>query len=117
MSIDRIKIIECMKLCIEVLYEGSITKKGLQSLLGKLNHTTKLNPSARRFMNGLFTLLPSFKDKNVSLLSEGAIDDLLWFSKFLYGCNGKAFIRSFTVCSVTLEIDSCLVGGGHSVNL
>ena len=97
----------------EVLFaQKNITKSDLRSILGKLNHCSKLSPPARRFLNRLLALLRSMKGKSCILLSRGAKLDLKWYMDFLVKYNGRALIRSFLVENLTVEVDACLVGGG-----
>ena len=45
-------------------------------------------------------------------LSDGAIEDINWFTRFLTRFNGVAVIRSQSVFTAILLVDACLTGGG-----
>ena len=112
MFIEKSKIDETLTFCHEVLASEKISKTNLRSLLGKLNHASKLSPPARRFLNRLLFLLRQMKDKSVINLSAGAKLDIMWFTDLLEVYNCTAVIRSFSTPEVFVEVDACLVGGG-----
>ena len=112
MSIEKSKVDETLLLCRDCLESTSISRAKLRSLLGKLNHVSKMSPPARRFSNRLLALLRSMKGKSVSTLSAGAKLDLLWFIDLLEIYNCTAVIRSFCIPQIEIEVDACLVGGG-----
>ena len=112
MSIEESKIKETLSFCTEILASEKISKTQLRSLLGKLNHASKLSPPARRFLNRLLFLLRQMKDKNVINLSPGAKLDIMWFTDLLEIYNCTAVIRSFSTAEIFVEVDACLVGGG-----
>ena len=112
MFIDAQKIDETLDMCRLVLELPSIRKRHLQSLLGKLNHSTKVTPHARIFLNKGFHMLRNMPDTRPAPLDKGFKEDLRWFLCFLKKYNGKALIRSFLWPSVTVQVDACLLGGG-----
>ena len=112
MFIDQQKISETLDLCRLVLELPTIKKRFLQSLLGKLNHATKLTPHARIFLNRGFALLRTISDTAPVAVDPGFKEDLKWFICFLNQYNGQALIRSLVDPTVTVEVDACLLGGG-----
>ena len=83
MFIDPQKISETLDMCRLVLELPKIRKRHLQSLLGKLNHSTKLTPHARIFLNKGFHMLRSMLDASPAPLDDGFKEDLRWFLCFL----------------------------------
>ena len=112
MQIDPDKIVETLDFIKLVLELPSITKRQLQSLLGKLNHSSKLAPHAKIFLNRGFFMLRAMHDTRPLALDPEFREDLGWFLAFLARYNGRAIVRSFSEPTVTLEVDACLVGGG-----
>ena len=112
MWIQKSKVEETLSICQSLLSQDRIRKSKLQSILGKLNHCSKMSPPARRFMNRLFELLRSMGNKRWIKISKDAKDDLRWFLKFLDRYNCKAVIRSFVTDTISFDVDACLVGGG-----
>ena len=113
MYIDKEKVAETLAFCETILTNDTVTKATLRSVLGKLNHASKLSPPARRFLNRLLALLRQMGNRSSIALSKGAIDDLHWFLEFLVGYNCSAIIRSFKIEELVVEVDDCLVGGGR----
>ena len=112
MKIDEAKIQETLEACSNTLKLSTIPKTALQSLIGRLNHATKLAPHARIFLNRGFHLIRSAIPPKPIPLSAGFKEDLHWFVDFLILYNGQVPVRAFDVHSCTLEVDACLVGGG-----
>ena len=111
MRIDDMKVLETLEACTAAIGADTITKSALQSLMGRLNHATKLTPHACIFLNKGFHLLRASNPHHIPL-DPGFKQDLQWFLDFLVLYNGIAMIRPFDSHSCTLEVDACLVGGG-----
>ena len=111
MYIDKDKVAETLAFCESVLSNRDISKSTLRSVLGKLNHASKLSPPARRFLNRLLSLLRLMGNRSTIAMSKGASDDIKWFLEFLAVYNCSALIRSFKTEEATIEVDACLVGG------
>ena len=94
----------------EVTGKRFITKKQLQSIIGSINHLSKAVEGARLFMNRLLAALRE-SEGDLVRVDHDIKSDLQWFEKFLPTFNGKAIINTGKV-SKTIEVDSCLIGGG-----
>lgn len=97
-----------------VLNKRTITKRSLQSIIGKLNFATSVVPG-RAFMRRLINLLPLVsKPHHYINLSVGSKLDLqMWFS-FLQSYNGITFFRaiSYNSHSLSMASDACKIGFG-----
>ena len=112
MSIDQSKIEETLELVRQVIVTSKITLKEMKVLLGKLQHSIKLCPGGRCFLNRLLGMRKDMSEVGLFPLTDGAKEDLIWFIRFLEVFNGKAVIRSLFTPNVILFVDACLVGGG-----
>ena len=107
MFIELEKIAECR----EFLAPDCCSMRHLQVLLGKLVHATKLLPGARKFMGHLLALFHEHDGMDIHI-DDGEKSDVSWFLKVLPLYNGVSMIHSFSTPAATLEVDSCLKGGG-----
>ena len=112
-SIDPYKLHSIFQECIKTNYKKFITKKGLQSLIGKLIYIHKCVAPARAFINRMLGHLRSSKNtKRIRLTSE-FFSDLEWFLKFLPHFNGITMFKRLTIPSQeTIHLDACLSGMG-----
>ena len=102
------KIAEYSKEVEKYLGADTITLKGLQSLLGKLNHTIQVINVGRPFLRRLYDLLIGHTKPLATIkLTSGAKDDLeLWY-KFLHSNNLKPIkIEGNTLDSRKINIGS-----------
>ena len=112
MRIDEEKIQESLDLAKSYLHKTDITIKDIEILLGKLQHSIKFCPGARRFLNRLLMMRREMLEDKTYRLTTGAVDDLSWFISFLSDFNGVAVIRSQFIPTVIVYVDACLIGGG-----
>ena len=114
MRIDPRKIDEAVELSRQFLTSTTITKKALQSLIGKIMHAVKCTPAARRFTARLLDLLRLCNHSNAVHITREARLDALWLSSFLASFNGKTLLKPLTAQHVAF-MDACPTGlGGHS---
>ena len=95
-----------------VVKRRSITKKTLQSMLGRLLHVAKCVRPARLFVSKLLEALRNMKHFYINVNSEMR-SDLKWFLNFGKDWNGVALIPRQKV-DVDLFVDACLSGIGAS---
>ena len=70
LSIDPVKLEAIYEDCIKVHTKKSISKRALQSLLGKLLYLHKCVKPARIFVNRILTVLRIHRGKSKILISE-----------------------------------------------
>ena len=109
LTIPQEKILETLDLCRLYLTKKFITKKQLQSLLGKLLYIHRCVAPARIFVNRLLNVLRSATGR-IKLCNETK-KDLNWFVQFLCHFNGTVL---FEEAKPKLEVflDACLTGLG-----
>lgn len=110
-SIPEEKIGKFLKLVEWVMVQDSITKKAVQSLVGKVVHFSSCVPAARTFVNHILETLRNAHDHNTIEVDGHMIQDLKWFHRFLIKFNGKCMIKPRDPQFV-IEADACLVGAG-----
>lgn len=125
LGIELNTILQCAKLPIEkliqysndisqVLMKRTITKRTLQSILGKLNFATSVVPG-RPFLRRLICLLSHVSQPHYYIkLTPGAQLDLRMWHTFLKTYNGTTFFRYLKIDSYTLSMssDACKHGFG-----
>ena len=86
-----------------------ISKRALQSLLGKLLYLHKCLKPARIFVNRILTVFRKHHDKSKILISEEFRQDIQWFITFLPHFNGVTILKKEPIrnCN-TLYIDASL---------
>ena len=90
----------------------SMTKKNLQSLLGKLLHVAKCVHPARLFVSRLLEALRMAKGKYINVTSSMRAD-FRWFTEFCSQWNGKSYIPAVQPAK-DIYVDACLSGVGGS---
>ena len=110
LSIPSEKVDQTLKEIKKVNRRSTITRKQLQSIIGRLMHIAKCVAPARLFVCRLLDLLrgdplPKYQ------ISESARADLKWFISYLKDWNGVAYIPSTSV-SKTIYTDACMKGIG-----
>ena len=111
-SIDPDKLHAIHQECIKTNSKKYLTKKGLQSLIGKLIHIHKCASPARAFINCMLALLRSSTNRNRINLTE-FFSDLSWFQNFLPQFNRVTMFRRLDIpYQETLHLDACLSGMG-----
>ena len=112
-SIDPEKLRAIYLECFGTQHKKYITKKGLQSLIGKLIYIHKCVAPARIFINRILGLLRESTNRNRIKLTKEFFADLQWFVKFLPHFNGVTiFKRTVIPSQETLFLDACLTGMG-----
>ena len=90
-SIPKTKMSDIISTCDAISTRDSITKKDLQSLLGKLLYISRIIRPARAFLNRMLQWLRTTDGNQRIAVSGGFRKDLDWF---------RAFARSFNGCSI-----------------
>ena len=113
LSIDEAKLQSILSECQKFATKKHTTKKGFQSLLGKLIYVQKCVKPARIFINRMLNLLRTNSHRNRIHLDQEFFRDLNWFLKFLPGFNGVTCIGKETIPEDhTLHVDASLTGLG-----
>ena len=113
LSIDPLKLEGIYMDCIKVFDKKFISKRALQSLLGKLLYLHKCVKPARTFVNRILTVFRKHHDKSRILISEDFRQDIKWFTTFLPHFNGITILKKEPIKdSNTLHIDASLTGLG-----
>ena len=95
MKIDQEKIDECLKLADSFLHKTDITIKDLEMLIGKLQHSIKFCAGARRFLTSLLKMRRNTEEGLGYSLTQGAIENVLWFKSFLLISMGlRSYVHS-----------------------
>lgn len=94
-----------------IMQQDSVTKKVIQTLVGKVIHITSCVPAARNFINRVLMALRQSHLVEMVQVDEGLNKDLQWFVKFLNKFNGRSMMKPKTPQFV-IEADACLKGGG-----
>ena len=113
MSIPQSKCLEILDLCYHYRACSHITKKQLQSLLGKLLYLHRCVIPARTFVNRLLNKLRQTTTR--VKVCDDVKKDLTWFIQFLLQFNGKIM---FTQAKPEYDVfvDACLTGLGATWN-
>lgn len=94
-----------------LLASKTITKRQLQSLVGKVNFMGKAVKPARLFMSRILETLRQNHNNQLINIDTHMIADLRWFRKFLSKYNGRSIMHTAHIHK-TIYADSCLTGGG-----
>ena len=112
LSITQEKIYEILQ-CYKVRDKKVLSKRALQSIVGKLLYIRKCVRPARIFVNRILALLRNTFDKKHIKLSSGFHADIEWFLTFLPNFNGITFLTPLVNLEVDhLYLDACLTGLG-----
>ena len=109
MSIAPHKIQEAASLCHEFLAMQVVTRRKMETLMGKIHHAIKCG--ARRFTSRMLALLRTAVSNGRATVTEDARLDARWLAAFLPSFNGLTLIKP-DVAQRVAEVDSCLEGGG-----
>lgn len=112
LSLPPDKIIEVKECVYKALNCKSLSKRHLQSLLGKLVHVGKCVRPARLFISRLLQSLREMK-RNFLKISHDVRLDLIWFREFLDAWNGVSLIPA-PLPARTLYVDASGSGIGGS---
>ena len=113
LSVPKEKLDDAIGMVNKYLHRRAVTRKQLQSILGKLLHIAKCIKPARLFVARLLEALRGAPGIFINIDSS-MCSDLLWFRDFAVSWNG---VSVFTEHIPTREIlvDACLTGiGGAS---
>lgn len=102
------KFLELVEWC---LLQERVSKKIIQTVVGKIIHLSACVPAARTFINRILDVLRQHHESASIPITQGIIQDLEWFRKFLRKFNGKSMMRPSTP-TYTIEADACLDGAG-----
>ena len=95
-----------------VSYKKKLSKRGMQSLLGKSIYIHKCIKPARIFLNRILQLFRTSTGRTISL-SESFYQDIDWFIRFLPSFNEVAYIqRDMMTHANSLYLDAFLTGIG-----
>ena len=111
MHISAEKVREAATLCSQFLNRDTVTHKFMERLMGKIFHAIKCCEGARRFTARLLHLLTTTSHTGSAPVPYQAKLDAAWLAAFLPAFNGTTLIKN-TVADYTVEVDSCLTGGG-----
>ena len=118
LSIPQGKLQEILAECNKVKHKKYLSKKGYQSLMGKLLYIQKCVRSARVFINQILSLFRKNSAKNRIYLDEEFHKDIAWFLEFLPTFNGITYFRKLEVDNnQTLFLDASLTGLGGGGDL
>ena len=115
MFVSDTRLQELKDLSFLFLHAKKVTKKQLQSIIGKLMFAAKCVPSARVFMNRLLNALRKLhRNSHHVRISAELKSDLLWWSKFLPEFNGRSLIPelAWSATDSVIQSDACLSGAG-----
>ena len=112
LSIDTEKVQAIYDVCANIITKSHISKRQMQSLLGKLLYLHKCVKPARTFVNRILMTFRNSTSKRI-LITDAFKQDLLWFLKFLPAYNGVSILNKKCIDnSHTLHIDASLTGLG-----
>ena len=109
---DKLTIIR--KLCRQWASRHRVSKRQLQSLLGKLLYISKCVRYARVFMGRMLNTYRKHHNRSVVYLDQDFHRDLSWFNQFLYTFNGRVFVNK--VEEFTVYVDASFMGIGGCFN-
>lgn len=92
-SVPLDKLSEIRACVCNAIKMRSMTKKHLQSIIGKVIHVAKCIKPARLFVSRLLEALRGMKKKYLKV-SQDMRDDLLWFKEFSAEWNGVGLINT-----------------------
>ena len=96
-------------MCQSIVIRRLISKKQLQSLLGKLLYVHSCVPPAHIFVHRLLNTLINANDR-IQVNSE-MLKDIRWFQQFLRKFNGKIMFRDARE-AFDIYVDASLTGMG-----
>ena len=88
LSIPQSKLNDIVTTCEETAKRSTITKRELQSLLGKLLYISRVIRPAHAFLNRMLDTLRATGEKQRVTVAGGFKSDLDWFTTFAKGFSG-----------------------------
>ena len=113
LSIEGTKLQQIFDEYIRANQKSTISRKAMQSLLGKLLYLHKCVLPARTFINRILNLFRKNCNAKKIRLDSGFHKDVEWFISFLPKFNGDTYIRREAIphCD-TIHLDASLTGLG-----
>lgn len=111
LTIPSEKITKFLQLVEWLIEQESVSKRIVQSLIGKIIHFSACVPASRTFINRILAALRAAHNDSEVSVTTGMLADLKWFRRFLKKYNGKSIMKSAEP-SFIIEADACLVGAG-----
>ena len=108
-TIPHEKCLQILDACHHYTTKKQITRKQLQSLLGKLIYLHRCIPASRIFVNRLLNTLRQCPHRVT--VSEDMRKDLAWFIQFLVKFNGKVLFPAMRQ-KIDVYVDASLSGMG-----
>lgn len=105
------KVNRFLKLVDWVMTQSQVSKKLVQSLIGKIIHLSSCVPVARVFVNHILESVRICHAEDGVPVDERMLQDLRWFRKFLKKFNGKSIMK-LPEPAFFIEADACPVGAG-----
>ena len=109
LTIPHDKCLQILDMCRVLVHRKFISKKALQSLLGKLIYLHRCVPPSRIFVNRLLNTLRS--GHNRIKVTHDMVKDISWFIEFLHHFNGTVMFPQLR-SQVQVYVDACLTGMG-----
>lgn len=110
-SVPPQKVEEIRDECATWLNRSKVSKRMLQSFLGKLLHVAPCIRHARKFTTRLLSTLRNIGRQNWTTLTKDCKADILWFHKYASRANGVTLFADVHDY-VIFECDACLSGAG-----
>ena len=113
LSIDSEKIEAIYEHCVNIIHRKTISRRQLQSLLGKLLYLHKCVKPARAFVNRILATFRQNPHNHKFPVSTEMKQDIQWFLQFLPKFNGVTILKKDPIKEPhTLHIDASLTGLG-----
>ena len=108
-TIPQEKCLQILDMCRHFTTKKHVSRKQLQSLLGKLLYLHRCVPASRIFVNRLLNTLR--QNARRVTVSEDMQKDLSWFIQFLVKFNGKVMFPAMRQ-NIDVHVDASLTGMG-----
>ena len=110
LSIPKTKVDQTLKEVKKTLRRRNVTRRQLQSIIGRIVHVAKCVTPARLFAARLLETLRG-PPADLYQVDDGMRADLNWFISYLPQWNGRSYIPTQQVAK-TIYIDACMKGIG-----
>lgn len=111
LSVPKDKLLDLQNECSQWLNKHRVTKKALQSLLGKILHVAPCIRHARKFTARLLAAFRNMKTRNWTTLTDDCKADIKWFKEYAARANGVTIYADHKQY-LEFECDACLSGAG-----
>ncbi|XP_022808832.1 uncharacterized protein LOC111345815 [Stylophora pistillata] len=114
LTLPERKLCELRLLLSETTVKRSITKRDLQSLVGKLNYAARVVFGGWTFLRRMIDTVNHMQRPHHHVRINAQLrEDLKWWTEFLDVFNGKTFfVDSEPVPTAEFSTDACPIGGG-----